>query len=79
MAAKRDPRKLKKVATDFWFAVQRMGRGSDEPPEEVSAFYPPPDDDSDGDVDESRVPRQHAPSSGSAGAAVPEPPDDTSS
>lgn len=78
MAAKRDPRKLRKIATDFWFAVQRMGRGPDDAPGEVLRFYPPPDDDPDGDVDESRVPRHGAPSSGSAGAAVPEPRNDES-
>ena len=78
MAAKRDPRKFRKVATDFWFAVQRMGRGADDPPGDVSRFYPPPDDYPDGDVDESRVPGHTAPSSGSAGVALPEPTDDES-
>lgn len=78
MAVKGDPRKLRKIATDFRFAVQRMGRGDDDPPGEALRFYPPPDDGPDGDGDESRVPRHGAPSSGCAGVAVPEPPDDYS-
>ena len=73
MAAKKDPRKLRKIATDFWFAVQRMGRGADDPPGDVSLYYPPPGDDPDDDLRKSGVPRHPAPSPGSASAAVPEP------
>ena len=61
--------KVRKLATDFWFAVQRMARRREGPP---PLPEPPPDDQDDGDVSESGVPRRPNPSSGSASAAVPE-------
>ncbi len=36
--------RFQKVATDFWFAVQRMSRRGEEPPTRVTDFYPPVDD-----------------------------------
>jgi hypothetical protein len=72
-----DERKLKKVATDLWFAVQRMGRRGDGPPSALPE--PPPNVDPDGhDLRESGVPRPPAPASGSSMAAAIEPPEDSS-
>lgn len=70
MPPKRDPSKLRQVATDFWFAVQRMGRHGDDPPGTGLVFEPPPDDDPTDDPSGSGVPRNVAPSSGSAAAAI---------
>jgi len=67
--------RFQKVATDFWFAVQRLGRRREGPPPGASDVYPPADDgpDADGGDDgptAARVPRRPSPSSGSASAAV---------
>ena len=69
----RDPRNLRKVASDFWFAVQRMILRPEDSPHWLGRFEPPPDNHPDNDLSESGVPRSLAPSSGSAGATVPEP------
>ena len=57
----RDPRKLRQMAVDLWFAVQRMGRRDDGP------------DEGPDDLSPSGVPRKPPPSSGSASAAVSDP------
>lgn len=68
-----DPR-LRKVAMDFWFVVQRMARRS-EPPASSDDDEPGIDDDG---LAGSRVPRRPSDSSGSASVQV-EPEDDPAS
>jgi hypothetical protein len=68
-------RTVRKLATDFWFAVQRMARRGEGPPPPLTE--PPPDNLDDDDLSEVGVPRRPSPSSGSASAAVPEPDEDT--
>lgn len=63
-----DPQRLRRIATDFWFAVQRMGRRNDGPPPALPE--PPPDDGSDGPPTPAGVPRRPAPAAGSASAAL---------
>ena len=72
----RDEGKLRKLATDFWFAVQRMSKRKTDLASGASTQLGPADlgdDPEDDGLDTSRVPRHPAPSSGSATAAVPEP------
>jgi hypothetical protein len=73
----REEGRLRKVATDFWFAVQRMARRGEGPPPPLPE--PPPDDAGDDDLNPSGVPRRPTPSAGSAVAAVPEPDKDDAS
>ena len=72
-----DPR-LRKVATDFWFAVQRLVRRRGEPP--LSSDPTPDEGPEDDGTAGSGVRRRPPDSSGSASAAVsPEPqPDERS-
>lgn len=67
--------KLRKVATDFWFAVQRMGRRGQGSSPSAADAYPPGDDGPQADGGDqgwagSGMPRRPAPSSGSASAAA---------
>lgn len=56
---------------DFWFAVRRMARRGEEPPRNVSDFYPPPGDDNDrGGSADARVPRRPIPPAGPASATA---------
>lgn len=66
--------RLLRLATDFWFAVQRMARRGEAPPNDLVDYYPPDDQGLDGSSS-SRVPRRPAPSAGSASLAVEEPED----
>ena len=68
-------RGFQKVAADFWFAVQRLGRRREGTGPSASDVYPSADNgpEADGGDDRpaaSRVPRRPSPSSGSASAAV---------
>jgi hypothetical protein len=69
-------RKLRKAATDLWFAVERMGRRRRGPlefePDEDRLSPPPHDDDLGGGASQAGVPRRPAPSAGSAAASVDE-------
>jgi hypothetical protein len=72
----REEGKLRKVATDFWFAVLRMARRGEGPP---PLPEPPPDDAGDDDLNPSGVPLRPPPGLGSASAAVSEPDEDDAS
>ena len=68
-------RRVRKLATDLWFAVKRMvlrGKGPLPPLREL-----PPDDLDDDGLINSGVPRRPSPSAGSASAAVTEPREDS--
>jgi hypothetical protein len=72
-----DPRResrLHRLATDFWFAVQRMARRREDPAGDVAEDYPP-DDSNHGGPAGTRVPYRRGPSSGSASASLEEPAD----
>jgi hypothetical protein len=66
-------RRFRKVATDFWFAVQRMGRRGQAPPP-TQPEPGRPDDPDRGRPTDSQVPRLPPDSFGAAGAeAEPDP------
>jgi hypothetical protein len=75
-AAPQDPHRLRKIATDFWFAVQRMGRKREDlahgAPLRFEADDRPDDDPDAGGLDTSRVPRRPVPGAGSASAGLAE-------